>query len=246
MVNTPTKEMKPTPAPSVALQNMVPAAANAWGPDSSQIPFLPWTGDPIPNIAVPHHVYLDHLSVSHTPYDADPDFSKIITPYSAENLEVFLHNANLLDAYPELVFQIKHGFPLGHLQPILSTYAPPNLPSGLEHKHIIKDYIESELSLGQFTGPFTQEELEQKIGPFCSSPLQVAIKEGAPGQPTKQCVCHNLSYKGTPGRSINDEIDSKDFSTHWGTAAQVASFVCTSPPSLSMLLLPTSTHYTTS
>jgi len=71
--------------------------------------------------------------------------------------------------------------------------------------------MESELSLGQFTGPFTQEELEWKIGPFHSSPLQVAIKEGAPGQPTKHHVCCNLSYKGTPGHSINDELIPKTF-----------------------------------
>lgn len=235
-------------APSVALQNMASAAANVWGPNPSQIPFLPWAMDPIPNIAAPHHVYLDHLSISRTPYDADSDFSKIITLYSADNLEVFLHNANLLDVYPELVFKIKHGFPLGYLQPISSTYAPPNLPSAIEHEHIIREYIESKLSLGRFTSPFTQEELEQKIGPFRSSPLQVAVKEGAPGQPTKYCVCRNLSYKGTSKRSINDEIDPKDFPTRWGTAAQVAFFVCTLFPFSSLCdpFLPASTCHMTS
>lgn len=123
--------------------------------------------DLIPNTVAPHHVYLDNnLSITQTSYNADADFSKIITPYSANNLVTFLEDTNLLEDYPELMFKIKHGFPLGHLDPIHSTYAPPNLPSADEHEHAIKEYIESELTLGCFSGPFSQIELEAKIGPF--------------------------------------------------------------------------------
>jgi hypothetical protein len=145
---------------------MVPAVRSAWGPDPSSIPFSCWASDPVPNTLPPHHVYLDNLNIIQTPYDDDADFSKIITPYSADDLDTFLRNANLLDDYPELVFKIKHGFPLGPLDPIHATYAPPNLPSANEHEQAIKEYIDSELALGHFSGPFSQQELKSKIGPF--------------------------------------------------------------------------------
>ncbi|KAG1798672.1 uncharacterized protein BJ212DRAFT_1252078, partial [Suillus subaureus] len=65
--------------------------------------------------------------------------------------------------------------------------------SANEHEHIIKEYIDSELAQGYFSGPFSQEELESKISPFHSLPLQVAFKDGTPGDPPKFDVCHNLS-----------------------------------------------------
>ncbi|KAF8227806.1 hypothetical protein L208DRAFT_1294831, partial [Tricholoma matsutake] len=81
-------------------------------------------------------------------------------------------------------------------------------------------------------------------GPFHSSPLQVVVKEGAPGEPTKFHVCQHLSYKGTSQSSINDEINSGDFTTHWGKASDVAKIVCSlTPPCLhSQVLLSTLTY----
>ncbi|OJA10104.1 hypothetical protein AZE42_13500 [Rhizopogon vesiculosus] len=213
------------PVPSVALQNMVPAAANVWVSDPDCIPYSFWDKNPICTTIAPHHVFLDNLRIAPTPYDSDPEFTKVLTPYSADHLDIFLRNAHLLDSYPQLSEKIRYGFPLGNLDPIDLTYAPPNLPSALEHDTLIQDYITSELSLGRFSGPFTQLELEAKIGPFRSSPLQIAIKEEAPGQPKKFRVCCNLSFKGSMGCSINDEIDAKDFPTCWGTAEQVTNFV---------------------
>jgi hypothetical protein len=80
---------------------------------------------------------------------------------------------------------LTHGFPIGNLTPLNHTFAPPNLPSANLHVDTICTYIAEELRLGHFSGPFTREELELKIGPFRSSPLQVATKEGAPDEPTK-------------------------------------------------------------
>jgi hypothetical protein len=188
---------------------------------------LVWVPEPSVTEPVSQHVYLDHLHVSRTPYDSDPDFAKILTPYSADNLEIMLRNANLLDAYPELPLKLRIGFPLGHLDQLTRTYAPHNLPSADEHDEVIQEYIASELALDRLSGPFTRQQLETKIGPFRSSPLQVASKEGGPGQPTKYRVCRNLSYKGSAGHSVNDAIDAKDFPTRWGTAEQVANFVST-------------------
>jgi hypothetical protein len=216
---------KSTPVPFVAPLITVPAAASVWASDPDTIPYSLWEADPICITIAPRHVFLDNLRIVSTPYDTDSDFAKVITPYSADHFDIFLRNADLLDAYPQLSDKIRHGFPLGNLDPISLTYAPPNLPSALEHDTLIQDYIASELAIGHFSGRFTQPDLEAKIGPFRSSPLQVAVKEEAPGHPKKFRVCRNLSYKGSMGRSVNDEIDAKDFPTRWGTAEQVANFV---------------------
>jgi hypothetical protein len=113
--------------------------------------------DPISLSPPPCHVFLDNLRIVPSAYDSDTDFSKILTPYCADQLELFLRNADLLDQYLQLPDTIRHGFPLGELNPIVTMYAPPNLPSTLEHGQLIQDYINTELNLGHFSGLFSQQ-----------------------------------------------------------------------------------------
>ncbi|KJA13761.1 hypothetical protein HYPSUDRAFT_102178, partial [Hypholoma sublateritium FD-334 SS-4] len=54
---------------------------------------------------------------------------------------------------------------------------------------IIFQYIFEELALGRFMGPFHKDELESKISPSCSSPIQVVVKLGSPGKPDKFWCC---------------------------------------------------------
>ncbi|GBE80134.1 hypothetical protein SCP_0213370 [Sparassis crispa] len=138
--------------------------------------FVEWY--PPPNISTPDelHVYLDGLQIEPSPFDQDPDFSLVLTPYSTPDFQRYLDNAGLLARYPELCFKITHSFPLGDLAPILESFTPNNLPSANDHMEVIREYISEELALGRFTGPFTRAQLETKIGPFRSSPLQVATK----------------------------------------------------------------------
>jgi hypothetical protein len=181
------------------------------------------------------HVYFDNLQIEQpSSYDNDLDYSKILTPYSATQFRIFLERSQLLSRYPELSFKLMHGFPIGYLTPLEHTFTPPNLPGAKVYADVIRASIADELRLGRYSGPFTREELEGKIGPFRSSPLQVDVKEGTPGEPTKYRVCRHLSYKGKSRVSINDEIDSDDFPTRWGKAADVAEIVCLSILSLSL------------
>lgn len=211
---------------------MALAVAGAWRPDPDSIPYSMWETDPISLPSLPHHVFLDNLRITPSAYDSDTNFSKILMPYNADQLENFLHNTNLLDQYPQLPDKIRFSFPLWKLDPIATTYAPPNLPSALEHDQLIQDYINTKLNLSRFSGPFSQQALEAKIGPFHSSPLQVAVKDKGPDLPKKFRVCRNLSYKDPSGRSVNDEINAKDFPTRWGTAQLVADFVRVLIPSI--------------
>ena len=187
---------------------------------SFSIPFLRPS-----DIFPPRHVFLDHLSISFSPYDADSDFSRIITPYSSPEFQCTLESLNLLHLYPELPFKLSHGFPIGSMTPIFHSTIPHNHPSIKDFHDDIKAYILDELRLGRFSGPFTPDQLYDKIGPFRSSPFQIVVKPGLDGAPAKIRVCRNLSHRGASGRSVNDEINSDDFPTRWGSAELTASVV---------------------
>lgn len=97
----------------------------------------------------------------------------------------------------------------------------------------IKEYVSEQVALGRMTGPYSKAQVEHILGsPFVSSPLIVIPKEGS----DKFRLIQNFSYKGDQEASINDEIDSDDFPTTWGTAAQVAELVSVSllHPSVSL------------
>lgn len=171
---------------------------------------------PIPNIS----------PITPSPFDHDEDYRKIHTPYSSSAFAIFLEKAGLIQQYPDLPLKINSGFSLGEdFPPLLTSDIPPNLPSADEHRDVIQNYINEELALGRFSGPYTQQELESKIGFFRSSPIQVVVKSTGPGTPDKYRCCRNLSFKGSSGRSVNDEIDSDDYPTEWYTAVDCAKIV---------------------
>jgi hypothetical protein len=169
--------------------------------------------------------YFDNLRLEESPHDLDSDFSRIITPYSANAFHVYLSKAHLLDRYPELCFKLTHGFPLGNITDISTSFTPGNLASASPYRLVIQKYISDELNLRRLSGPFTQKELEAKIGPFRSSPIQVDVKPGEAGGKPKFRCCRNLSYRGNLGFSVNDDINSEEFPTRWGTATECAKIV---------------------
>jgi hypothetical protein len=150
-------------------------------------------------------------------------FRRIVTPYAPEAYEHFLKHFNLTEKYPNLVFNLQHGFPIGDIPPPTRTYIPKNHKSALEHIDVIRTYCQEEVALGRMSGPFTADEVFEILGGhFVSSPLGVVEKAGEPG---KFRVVRDLSYQNPDGYSVNSLLDSDDFPTEWGTAAQVAEIV---------------------
>jgi len=180
--------------------------------------------------------YFDNLVLESSSHDSDSDYSKVITPYSANAFHAYLSKAHILDRYPELFFKLTHGFPLRNIARLDTSFTPGNLASASPHDHIIQEYIVDELKLGRLSGPFTQKELEAKIGPFRSSPIQVVVKPGEAGGPDKYRCCRNLSYRGNLGFSVNDDINSEEYPTRWGTASECTKIV-SFPSYLSFSLL---------
>ena len=154
--------------------------------------------------------------------------NRIMTPYNADAFERALNTAGLSSRYPDLPHKLRHGFPLGNLEPLTETYAPSNHVSVNDHVDDILQYFNSEIALQRMSGPFTSSEIENILGrPFRSSPIQVAVVPGELGKPDKKRICHNLSFKGAPGLSVNDSLNSDDFPTRWGTAHEMAEIVST-------------------
>ena len=172
-------------------------------------------------------IYNDNPAIETHPYDNDPDFSRIHTPYDPAAFQLYLEKAKILERYPDLPFKLKHGFALGPLPNLTSTYAPDNPTYVYEHERIIREYIDGELALGRFSGPFTKSELESKIGFFRSSPIQVVVKDDGPLTPKKYRCCRNLSFKGNQDHSVNDLIGSENFHTRWYDANHCAQIVRT-------------------
>jgi len=145
-----------------------------------------------------------------------------MTPYSASAFNHSLCTFSLLNQYPELVAKLSHGFPIGHITPLSNSLIPSNHPNVIDYHKDIRAYILDELRLGRFASPFTPLQLFSKISPFRSSPFQIVAKPGLNSTPPKIQVCGNLSHRGLSGLSINDEINSDDFPTRWGSAELTA------------------------
>ncbi|PPR05511.1 hypothetical protein CVT24_003191 [Panaeolus cyanescens] len=174
----------------------------------------------------------------------NPDlFQKIVTPYNADAFEHFLAKHNLTDSYPLLVFNLRHGFPLGRMPNLPETVIIKNHLSVSLYPEEVDAYVEGEIKSGRMSGPFTKSEVEATLrGPFQSSPLIVAVQPQGPGVPDKLRVCRHLSKELKHAPSVNSFIEKEDFPTRFDTACRVAEMV--SPfPSLFNPLAGSVSHY---
>ncbi len=76
-------------------------------------------------------------------------------------------------------------------------------------------------------GPFSRDKVESILGPFQCSPLSVNVQDQGPSEEPKLRVIRNLSKGSRDIPSTNDYIDTENFPTRFGSAAQVAKIVST-------------------
>jgi hypothetical protein len=156
----------------------------------------------------------------------DELFKRIVTPYNADAFELALTEHKLTDAYPLLVHNLRHSFPIGDLPILTHTHIIPNHASCKEHPNVVKVYIQEELDVGRFSGPYTRGEMESIMrGPFKSSPLIVAESDQGPDLPPKFRICRHLSKEDSGMPSVNSYINKEDFPTRFDTATRVADMV---------------------
>jgi len=150
-----------------------------------------------------------------------------LTPLIADEWEVTLRSTDLLERYPRIPEYIRHSAHAG-IPRVHQSFTPPNKESTEILSHIFNEMIQSEFNKQHYLGPFSQEELEQEIGPFQSSPLSLVPKAGKPG---KYCLIQNLSHPHTnlPVPSINSRLNSDDFPCTWGTFRSVCTLIRSLP-----------------
>ncbi|PPQ88522.1 hypothetical protein CVT25_009979 [Psilocybe cyanescens] len=117
-------------------------------------------------------------------------FSRVITPYSSSAFHALLSKFNLTSAYPSLVHNLDHGFPLGPMPTLKSTHIMNNHPSCRDYPDEVAQYLHDEVTACRMSGPYSRETVERILrGPFQSSPLIVAVQPQGPGVPDKVRVC---------------------------------------------------------
>jgi hypothetical protein len=61
----------------------------------------------------------------HQPNCADSIANRVVTPYNADAFEHLLHKFNLTSRYPDLVYNIRNGFPISNMPILTHSYTPP-------------------------------------------------------------------------------------------------------------------------
>ncbi|SJL13302.1 uncharacterized protein ARMOST_16742 [Armillaria ostoyae] len=150
---------------------------------------------------------------------------KVVTPYKPAGWRHALQKYNLIDKYPNLIFDITHGSPIGNPPSLTSTFLPPNMPSAEENPEIIENYLQDEIAAGRMGEGMTIEEAFEFFGGhFRTAPLGVVFDQEKPR------IIHNLSARDTGGSSTNSWLDAKDWPTRWYTASMYEEAVVQAPP----------------
>jgi len=136
-------------------------------------------------------------------------FNKIISPYSAEAFNHFLHKHNIAHLYPFLVSNLLSGFPIGFMPMMTITTIIPNHSSCAPFMTNVLHYLAEEVQDGRMSGPLSCADMELMLhGPFY-----------------KLRMCKHLS-KGTKDiPSVNSHVLKGTFPTRFDTASHVADIV---------------------
>lgn len=179
-----------------------------------------------------HRAQRKVIDVSEINYhDLRENTSRVVTPYKWPAWEVYLESAGLYEQYRDVVDGIRNGFNI-HFPPITRSQLPHNGGSIRKFREHFNNIVANELAKGRYTGPFTQAEIEDRIGPCQSSPLTIIPK---PHRPGKFRVIQNFSYPEVPSpqfpnESINSASSTLDLPCTWGTFQVTCLLISGLPP----------------
>ena len=138
------------------------------------------------------------------------DLLVINTPFVPHECEKLLDNIKPFNRFSDVPIDLHFSFDMGVHSPPSVTYTPPNHNSSLSFPEHILSHIQTEISLGRYSGPFSRSKLESLIGPFRTSLLGTVPKTIGS---TDRRVVQDLSFpRDDPSRtSVNDQINIEDF-----------------------------------
>ncbi|CUA69255.1 ABC transporter B family member 6 [Rhizoctonia solani] len=164
------------------------------------------------------------------PNNAPSDPRKIVTPLIPDRWEQAIQTAGIQDQFTDVPIGLRMGFRLGSFSPLSFTTIHKNHLSATKNASVVDNHICSELAAGRYSGPFSHQDLESRIGFFRASPLGVVDKPSAPGSFR---VIQDLSFPILPDSdtcSVNSEIDPAQFTCLWGFFSDVVDIVLNLPP----------------
>ena len=161
-----------------------------------------------------------------TPAQNKQDPRRVVTPLDPDGLELALRAFGIFDQWSHIVYSIRHGFDVGIENRFSRTVVHPNHASSNLNPDFISSYIQSEIAAGRYSCAFTRAELEDLIGPFCTSPPGLVPKDV-----TSLRLIQDLSFPRHPSpiSSINSQVDSDKFPTSWGTFDTTSTLVLSLP-----------------
>lgn len=113
-------------------------------------------------------------------------YLRIVHPYDSDAFHHFISKHHLTKFYSLLVTNLRCGFPLGEMLPIMDTVILKNHPSAALHSDAITNYLTDEINAGRMSGPFSRQHVEEILrGPIFCSPLLVSVQTQQPGMPDK-------------------------------------------------------------
>lgn len=237
---------------SVAQKPIMPLPGSAEPDLCRRFPLLPLAAEPDVFLTSTDSQFLSYRDFSSTivhrdsfnsafkdSLDSQNIFLSIVHPYDTDAFNYFFSKHDLTSFYSLLITNLKNGFPLGHMPPLLDTVIFKNHPSTFLHSDVVDKYLTDELDAGRMSGPFSLQHVENILhGAIFCSPLLVSVQIQQPGMPDKLRVCRHLSKgdKNTP--SMNSHIHKEDFPTRFDTASRVADIVRLFPPTASGDIVP--------
>ncbi len=189
-----------------------------------------------PGHAAPTHTFpgtavpaVEAMTTEPSPADSLSPRFKTSTPYQPDKWRSLLQIHDLCDKYGHIPFSLQYGFNAG-VKYIPTTFTPCNDKSITTYHEVFQQIITREFSVARYEGPFSQQQVEDYIGPFQSSPLSIIPK---PHKPGKFRIIQNFSspYTSDQGfRSINVDITSSHFPCTWGTFDTISNTIHHLPP----------------
>ena len=128
----------------------------------------------------------------------------------------------------DVPISMRSGFEMGVHSPPSVTYTPPNHSSATLFPDHVLSHIQTELSRGHYSGPFSHSRLEYLISPFRTSPLGIVPRTAGSSE---QRIIQDLSFpRNDPTHSsVNDQINIEDFRCNWGTFNDIRAIVVDAP-----------------
>jgi hypothetical protein len=106
---------------------------------------------------------------------------RIRTPYHATEWQTLLEANSLPNKYRHIPISLQYGFNAA-VKYIAHMFTPSNNESISVHNDIFQQSIAHEFSKGRYEGPFTQQQVEDILSPFQTSPLSIVPKPNKPGK----------------------------------------------------------------